>query len=85
MLSFFRKKSTSESTTADDIIPKLEELATNPNNQKLSTIAKVPPNSVELLKQLGYNTPGELKETIYGKSHCANPCPSYEIFKPFFF
>lgn len=63
MLSFFRKKSISESTTADDIIPKLEELATNHNE----STNKSNTNSIELLKQLGYNSPGELKETIYGK------------------
>lgn len=63
MLSFFRKKSTTD--VIDGILPKMDS-SRNANIESAS-VAREALDSSELVRQLGYTSLIDLKETIYGK------------------
>lgn len=63
MLSFFRKKSTTD--VIDGIIPKMDP-SKNANTEP-ATVAREALDSNVLVRQLGYTSLIDLKETIYGK------------------
>lgn len=64
MLSFFRKKSTTD--VLDGIVAAVEQLSTKAN----PVHSEGAMDSLELAKQLGYGSLVELKDTIYGKEEC---------------
>lgn len=62
MLSFFRKKSTSD--PVDGLVSDVGQLSTSDTVRSASCEEAM--DSLELAKQLGYGSLVELKETIYG-------------------